>query len=103
LNKINLIPVAEYGGSKKGTLNAPYSTIVETIFEPNATELDDPETVKASWGFKDEKGRKAFIWCYKFYGEKEDCKDWSVDGDSSLLVDLFGDAVFVSIIVVSVL
>jgi len=88
--KIKLSPVQECGGSKTGSLTITYDKIVAKIFEPNATELDDPDKVKASWGFVDDKGRKGFIWCYKYYGEIEECQFWSVDGDKKLLTEIFG-------------
>lgn len=90
---LKLKPVAECGGSRTGTLSTNYKEIVEKIFKENATELDDTDRVKASWGFEDESGRKAFIWCYKHYGKKETCKEWSVDGDKNLLTELFGSKV----------
>jgi hypothetical protein len=90
---LKLTPIAECGGSKQGTLSASYKEIVEKIFKPNATKLDDPDKVKASWGFQDENGRKGFVWCYKYYGKKETCTSWSVDGDKNLLSELFGDKV----------
>ena len=92
-NTIKLNTIAECGGSKHGELNATYREIVAKVFEPNVTDLDDPYTVKASWGFVDNKGRKGFIWCYKHYGKKETCTKWSVDGDAELLTELFGDNV----------
>lgn len=91
--KLKLTPISECGGSRQGTLSASYKEIVEKIFKPNATKLDDPDKVKASWGFQDESGRKGFIWCYKHYGKKETCKEWSIDGDKNLLTELFGDKI----------
>lgn len=88
-----LKPIAECGASRTGTLSATYKEIVEKIFKPNATKLDDPYKVKASWGFEDEGGRQGFIWCYKHQGKKETCTEWSVDGDKNLLTELFGDKV----------
>ena len=58
--KLKLTPIAKCGGSRKGALTIPYEEIVDLIFKPNATELDDPQKVKASWGFIDESGREAF-------------------------------------------
>jgi len=91
METIKLNPIAECGGSKQGNLKATYNEIVAKIFKPNATKLDDPDKVKASWGFVDNKGRKGFIWCYKFYGKKETCTEWSIDGDIELLTELFGN------------
>jgi hypothetical protein len=93
MNAIKLTPIAERGKSKQGDLKATYSDIVAKIFKPNATKLDDPRKVKASWGFADDKGRKGFIWCYEFYGKRETCTEWSVDGDKDLLKELFGEDV----------
>ena len=90
---LKLTPIAECGGGRQGTLSATYKEIVEKIFKPNATKLDDPDKVKASWGFQDDSGRKGFVWCYKHYGKKEACTSWSVDGDKNLLTELFGDKV----------
>lgn len=91
--KIKLIPIAKCGGGKTGELTTNYQDIVNNIFEPNVTELDDPDKVKASWGFKDEKGREAFLWCYKYYGNPQNCLQWSADGDKDLLIELFGDKI----------
>jgi hypothetical protein len=93
MNTIKLTPITECGKSKKGSLEITYAEIVAKIFKPNTTKLDDPDKVKASWGFEDDKGRKGFIWCYKYYGKKETCTEWSVDGDISLLTELFGENV----------
>ena len=97
LRKMKLIPIDETGSCKQGTLSTTYKEIVEKIFEPNVTDLDDPDKVKASWGFQDKTGRKGFIWCYKHYGEKETCTDWSIDGDKTLLTELFGNNIFIKV------
>ena len=94
MSTIKLTPIAECGESKQGSLKITYAEIVAKIFKPNATKLDDPYKVKASWGFEDNKGRKGFVWCYKYYGEKETCTQWSVDGDRTLLTELFGEDVY---------
>lgn len=88
---MKIIPIGETGDSRTGTLNTDYNTIVKQVGEPNVTDLDDESKVKASWGFKDEfTGKKGFIWCYKFYGNPEDCNYWSTDGSEALLHRLFG-------------
>jgi len=93
MKKIQLLQIRETGGSRTGTLNATYQEIVDTVGKPNVTDMDDDKKVKASWGFSDascfSKGRKGFIWCYKFYGDAKDCTSWSVDGDKDLLNELF--------------
>lgn len=82
--------IREVGGSRQGTLGASYEEIVAVLGEPNCTDLDDEYKVKASWGFKDaDTGREGFIWCYRFWGEPEQCTSWSIDGDKSLLGELF--------------
>lgn len=88
--KPTLTPIRETGGSKTGNLEASYDFILQTVGKPNVTDIDDPDKVKASWGFKSGK-RKAFIWCYKHYGPVNKCQYWSTDGDASLLKELFGD------------
>lgn len=86
---MKITPVESVGRSRSMRMNANYQDIVGAVgFEPNATHLDDPDKVKASWGFESNDGRRAFIWCYKWYGKPEDCNWWSVDGDLSLLEDL---------------
>jgi len=90
---ITVIPIHRTGGSKIGLLQTMYHDIVSKIFEPNVTDIDDSEKVKASWGFEDADGRQGFIWCYKYYGKIENCNQWSVDSDRSLLTELFGDKV----------
>ena len=88
LNKLQKV-----GRGKEGTLKVNYKEVVEKIFEPNVTELDDDDKVSASWGFKDDNDREAFIWSYKFCGNIEDCNSFSVSGDRSLLKELFADNV----------
>jgi len=91
---IKIIPIREIGGSREGTLEASYDDIVDKIGPPNVTDLDDANKVKASWGFKDEKGRKGFIWCYKWYGNIYYCKSWSISG-TDLLNDLFPEDIYI--------
>lgn len=83
----------EVGSGKDGNLKVSFNQVVQKVFEPNVTELDDPDKVSASWAFKDDNGRKAFIWAYKFYGNIEECNIFSTSGDRSLLKDLFADDV----------
>lgn len=90
---MKLNDLQEVGSGKDGNLKANYKEVVEKVFDPNVTELDDPDKVGASWGFKDDSGRKAFIWACKFYGNIEDCDTFSVSGDRSLLKELFADSV----------
>lgn len=88
---MKIVPIKETGGSRTGILNTDYDTIVKQVGKPNVTDMDDEVKVKASWGFKDEdSGKTGFIWCYKFYGNPEDCDYWSTDGDKDLLSKLFG-------------
>ena len=89
---MKLKPIAKIGSYRKGKLSVSFDEIVEKLFLPNATHLDDPIKVKASWGFEDENGRQGFIWCYQ-YDDAEFCYEWSVDGDKSLFKELFGDEV----------
>lgn len=90
---MKLYDLQEIGSQKDGTLYINYKQLVKKVFEPNVTELDDHDKVSASWGFKDDKGREAFIWSYKFYGNIEDCNTFSVSGDKKLLKELFADDV----------
>jgi len=86
MTKIKLIPIDEAGGSRNGTLHTNYNTICKVVgFKENVE--DDPDKVEASWGFEDDQGRQAFIWCYK--QGKHFCNDWSTDGDQTLIDDLF--------------
>lgn len=86
-----LTPIRETGGSRTGTLHdISYKKIVEKVGEPNVSDIDDPDKVKASWGFQDETGRKGFIWSYKYYGPIEECDYWSADGDADLMSEIFG-------------
>ena len=88
---MKIVPIRETGDSRTGTLNADYNTIVKQVGEPNVTDMDDEDKVKASWGFKDkDTGKEGFIWSYRFYGSPEDCKSWSTDGDEVLMYKLFG-------------
>lgn len=83
-------PVAKIGQSCTGNIEASYAKIVEVLgFEPNVTHLDDPDKVKASWGFTVD-GVHCGIWCYKYYGNVENCNYWSFYGPSSIRQKLFG-------------
>jgi len=99
---MKLTPIREIGGGRKMTLNASYDKIVAVLGEPNVTDMDDADKVKASWAFEDEIGRKAFVWCYKyniasirgrrlvlFRDDPRLCSHWSVDGNVHLMRDLF--------------
>ncbi|MFA6569985.1 MAG: hypothetical protein WCT77_01975 [Bacteroidota bacterium] len=89
---MNLIQIRETGNSRTGTINATYDEVVAIVGKPNVTDIDDPDKVKASWGFQDKKTkRKGFIWSYKWYGDVTKCYVFSADGDASLLKELFGD------------
>lgn len=88
----NIVQIRETGFSRTGTLHATYDEIVKAVGEPNVTDIDDPDKVKASWGFgrQNNPGSKGFIWCYNYYGNVKYCKSWSADGDPELLTELFG-------------
>lgn len=90
---MKLKKIEEVGDSKTGTLQLNYKDIVKILDYPNATHLDDPDKVPASWGFKDDKGRKGFVWAYKYYGDIKDCNSFSVDGNADLLIELFNNNV----------
>jgi hypothetical protein len=84
-------PIRERGSSRKFTIFATYQEICGLVGPPNVTDLDDPDKVKASWGFMDDATeRKGFIWCYRV-SNPWTCEMWSADGDVSLLHELFGD------------
>lgn len=87
---LKVTPIRKTGGSKTGTLSASYDEIVAKVGLPNATDIDDPDKVAASWGFQDAEGRKAFIWSYKVpKSSLADNQYWSTDGNKDLLNELF--------------
>lgn len=86
---MKLTPIREIGSSRTGELRTSFETILEKVGKDNVTDIDDGDKVKASWAFKDNKGRKAFIWCYK-YPTPQSCFCWSVDGDLDLIKEIFG-------------
>jgi hypothetical protein len=86
---MQIIPVQKVGDGFDFSLNISYDKIVEVLgFEPNATHLDDPGKVKASWGFTVD-GVRCGIWCYKYYGKVENCNYWSFFGPKEILDKLF--------------
>ena len=90
---IDIHPIQETGSGRTGTLNISYDEIIAKVGKPNATKLDDPDKVKASWGFQDNLKRKGFIWSYKVPSRNVKSNTyWSTDGDKNLLVHLFGNA-----------
>ncbi len=87
---MNIVPIRQIGPGCSGMLQTSYQTIEQLVGAPNVTDMDDSTKVKASWGFMDAAtGRRAFIWCYKV-ADLISCREWSIDGDKSLIDDLFG-------------
>ena len=82
-------PYNKTGSHKSWTLKTTYDHLINTLGEPNATHLDDPYKVKASWGFRDEFGRKGFIWSYRV-DDPTTCESWSCYGSKELLQEIFG-------------
>jgi hypothetical protein len=91
--KIELYPLRMIGSHKDGVLRMRYKDIIDKVFPPNVTDLDDEFKVKASWGFRDEDGRDGFIWCHGYNGDVTENEYWSVCGDRTLMRDIFGFAV----------
>jgi hypothetical protein len=87
-NILKITAIDQAGPCKTGTVNISYQDLIDTIGFPENVQ-DDPDKVEASWGFKDQHNRKAFVWCYKI--GKHKCFGWSTTGDKNLLRDLFGD------------
>ena len=86
-----LIPINKVGFGKSYSLTATLKEIEEKIGKANVTHLDDPDKVKASWGFKDEKDRELFVWSYKVKEcNLETNTHWSLDGNKELLEEVFG-------------
>jgi hypothetical protein len=85
---LKLSPIEKIGSKRTGSLVATYEDITDRLGEPNVTHLDDPDKVKASWGFQDQNGREAFIWCYN-QSDPIIVTIWSTNGDQSLLDDVF--------------
>jgi hypothetical protein len=91
--KLSISKIRETGSSRTGTLTTSYNNIIEKLFEPNVTDMDDEDKVPASWGFKDNRGRKGFIWLYKYYGKEingTSVYTFSIDGNKDLFIELFG-------------
>jgi hypothetical protein len=88
LHGIILTPIQEVGSGRDGSIDLSYNEMKHILGMPNATKLDDPDKVKASWGFQDQNGRKGFAWCYK-YSRASDCHDWSCSGNAELLKEIF--------------
>ena len=82
-------PILKTGDCYNRGLSVSYDRIVEVLgFEPNATHLDDPDKVKASWGFTVD-GVRCGIWCYKYYGDLVNCDYWSFYGPTEIAEKLF--------------
>lgn len=87
--KMKIEPVLKVGDSCTSNIQTTYDRIVSVLgFEPNVTHLDDPSKVKASWGFTVD-GVRCGIWCYKYYGSRENCTHWSFYGPSEIAQKLF--------------
>lgn len=84
-------PIRKVGSCYNATVYASYKRIVEVLgFEPNVTDLDDSEKVKASWGFTVD-GVRCGIWSYKLKGSPKRCKEWSFYGPKEIAEKLFGE------------
>ncbi len=84
-------PVLKVGDCWSTTIDVTYDRIVEVLgFGPNVTHLDDPDKVKASWGFAVD-GVRCGIWCYKQKGGPKKCTSWSFFGPKELANKLFGE------------
>ncbi len=91
--------IDEHGGSRTFSLNGvSYQRMVKILGEPNLQ--DDDSKVDAAWGVKSPDGRKLFAWNYKngeaYLGDegrnwKDEVDNWSMDGDSTLASELFGE------------
>jgi hypothetical protein len=69
-------------------IHTSYDQIVKVLgFKPNVTHLDDPDKVKASWGFT-VNGVRCGIWCYKERSVKN-CTRWSFYGPTEIAQMLF--------------
>jgi hypothetical protein len=89
-DKLTITPIRETGDSRTGTLSATYDEIIAAVGRDNVSDMDDDYKVPASWAFQDQKGRKGFIWAYKLdKGDVPYNTYWSLDGDMSLLEELF--------------
>lgn len=89
---IEILPLRKIGLYRTGDLFVKYQTILDVIgFEPNTIDLDDPEKVKASWGFTAD-GADCAIWCYKHRGTVESCSEWSFFGPKDIEERLFQTA-----------
>ena len=87
--KLKLFPIDKTGDSMTKRIETQYDNIVKVLgFEPNATHIDDPDKVSASWGFRDDQGREGFIWCYRYRNPRH-CESWSTYGDMDLIDELF--------------
>jgi hypothetical protein len=83
-------PVLKVGDSCDLTIETTYDRIVKVLgFKPNVTHMDDPEKVKASWGFTVD-GIRCGIWCYKVRSARN-CTSWSFFGPKELANKLFGE------------
>lgn len=82
-------PVRKVGDFLTTRISATYDEIVDTLgFEPNVTDLDDPDKVKAAWGFTAD-GDRCGIWCYRVNNPRM-CTSWSFFGNVSTAQKLFG-------------
>lgn len=84
-------PVSKVGDHHETTIFVFYERIVKVLgFTPNVTHLDDPDKVKASWGFTVD-GVRCGIWCYKQSGGPKGCSEWSFFGPKEIADKLFGE------------
>lgn len=87
---MKITPIREIGyGGRQGTILATYEEVKSVLGEQYYDAIDE-EKVKAYFAFKDEVGRKGFVWCYK-YDSPEECNEWSSCGEKLLLRELFGE------------
>lgn len=81
-------PILKLEKKARGRVRGSYNTIVKKLGEPNVTQLDDPLHVNASWAFKDDQDREAFVW--GLYTLPENEMYFQAGGDPFLLQKVFG-------------
>ena len=83
-------PLLKKRQKARGTIKLSYIEVTKKLGDPNTTLIEDNPDVTASWAFKDDQDREAFVW--GFHTVDENVIYWKCGGDPFLLQKVFGHA-----------
>lgn len=81
-------PLLKRRQAQRGKIRSTLTNVIKKLGEPNLQDIEDDPLINASWGFKDDQEREAWVWGY--YTNKDYEIFWKCGGDPFLLQKIFG-------------